>query len=435
MRLYIIYFSLALFLLLSFNSVGQELLTLEQAKEITLANNFGIKIAKNNVAIAENLTDKRANNYLPTVSANGGINGNFGSSNQQFSTGQEASVSNAFTWGLNAAAQADYTIYNQARAIGLDQLKESLNSSNLQLRQTIEQNLLQVFNSYFVVAQLKENVKALEQTIDVSRERLRRAETNLELGQGNGLNVLNAKVDIQLDSVNILNAKMNLENEKRNLNVAMGRATDVEFDIDLSHAIDGVNKLDQLIQKGKSNNINLELNRQNLVVSELDLNLIDAENKPTINSGVSLDFAYSDNPNGSFIEQSSSERLAANVGINWTIFDGSRSIRRQNTVLNLTNQKLQIDQLEQQLERDIRNAWQNYQNEIFIISVQEEAVETNQENFNRTEEQLRSGQVTSIEFRQAQLNLLNAQVNLNNSRYAAKLREIQIKQLVGSLLD
>jgi len=121
---------------------AQEQLTLEEAKEITLANNFGIKIAMNNVEIAENLTDRAANNYLPSVGASGGLNGDFGSSTQQFSNGLEANVSNALNWGLTAGVNADYTIYNEARTITLNQLQESLNSSNLVLRQTIGLHLL-----------------------------------------------------------------------------------------------------------------------------------------------------------------------------------------------------------------------------------------------------------------------------------------------------
>jgi outer membrane protein TolC len=429
-------YTICLFIgLLSPTLYGQEILTLEQAKEITLANNFGIKIAMNNVEIAENLTERKANNYLPSVSASGGLNGDFGSANQQFNNGAEAQVSNAFTWGLTGSIGADYTIYDQRRAITLTQLQESLNTSNLTLRQTIEQNLLQVYTSYYIVSQLAVNIDVLKETINISKKRLKRAQFANELGQGNGLDVLNAEVDIQNDSVNILTAIINLDTEKRNLNVAMGRDASTQFDILPAEDLESFETIDVLIAKAKEDNTTLLINRQNLVVTELNLDLIDAESRPTINSGLSYDIAYSDNAAGSFVEQSTSNGLGGNIGLAWTLFDGSRSIRRQNSVLDLNNQKLQIDQFEQEIERDIINAWDTYQNELFIIGVQENAVATNEENFKRTEEQFRSGQATSIEFRQAQLNLLNAQVNLTNALYSVKIREIEIKQLAGDLID
>ena len=414
---------------------AQEQLTLEEAKEITLANNFGIKIAMNNVEIAENLTDRAANNYLPSVGASGGLNGDFGSSTQQFSNGLEANVSNALNWGLTAGVNADYTIYNEARTITLNQLQESLNSSNLVLRQTIEQNLLQVYISYYQVSQLSENIEVLKETINISKERLRRAQTASQLGQGSGLDILNAEVDIQNDSVTILTALIDLDTEKRNLNVAMGRDANTRFSIVAAKDLESFETIDVLISRAKKDNTTLLLNRQNLRVSELNVDLIDAESRPVINSGLSYDYAFSDNAVGSFVEQSNSRGLSGNIGLAWTIFDASRSIRRQNSVLDLNNQKLQIDQFEQEIERDIINAWDAYQNALFIIDVQKSAVATNEENFKRTEERYKSGQVTSIEFRQAQLNLINARVNLTNALYSVKLREVSIKQLVGDLMD
>ncbi|NNK39189.1 MAG: TolC family protein, partial [Winogradskyella sp.] len=56
-------------------------------------------------------------------------------------------------------------------------------------------------------------------------------------------------------------------------------------------------------------------------------------------------------------------------------------------------------------------------------------------NFERTEEKFKLGQVTSIEFRQAQLNLLSAELNRNQAKYDAKLAEIIVLQLSGELLN
>lgn len=414
---------------------AQDLLTLEEAKSITLANNFGILIAKNNVALAENQTDRRVNGYVPTVSANGGMNGNFGGSAQKFSNGMEASTANAFTWGGNASVRADYTIFDKQRDLTLDQLKESLNLSNLQLRQSIEQNLLQVYNGYYQVAQLSENVEALQEAIGISKERLRRAQYQLDFGQGSGLSVLNARVDIQRDSVNLLNANINLANQKRNLNVAMGRTASDDFEVETDAAFTGDLVLETLLEQLEMENLALQVNRLNLAVNEMTLQIIEAEKKPTVSAGASYDYNFSDNPSGAFIDQSNSHGLGANVGVNWTIFDASRNVRRQNTVINLSTQKLQIDQLKQELERDLLNTWANYENALFILQVEENAVATNQENFSRTEEQVKMGQLTSIEFRQAQLNLLNAQTSLNTAKFDVKLREIQLLQLVGRLME
>jgi len=203
-----IIFVLALIISLTLN--GQDVLTLEQAKEITLANNFGIKLAKNQIEVTKKQADKKLNGYLPTVAASAGLNGQFGGSNQKFGNGQEASTANAFTWGANAGVNANYTLIDKRRDLTLEQLNETLNLTNLELKQTIENNLFQLYNGYYRVAQLSNNLNLLREAIGISRERLRRVQTQFDYGQGTGLTVLNTKVDIQRDSVNILTAKLNL---------------------------------------------------------------------------------------------------------------------------------------------------------------------------------------------------------------------------------
>ena len=415
--------------------LGQDVLTLDDAKIITLNNNFGIQIAKNNVGIAINNTEKKANGYLPTVIATGGPNATLGRSSQNFNNGLEASTGNAISWGINASVQADYNIVDKNRKLTMIQLRESLKLTDLQLKQTIEQNLLQVYNSYYLVAQLSDNIAALQEVLIISSERLRRSQYQSDLGQGSGLDILNAQVDIQRDSVNILNATMDLENEKRNLNIAMGRQANIDFVIDPNSKLTTILDLNTLIKVAKEDNINLLINRQNVAVSALDLEIIEAEKQPIIFAGASYDYSYADNPAGSFVTTSNSRGLSANVGLSWTIFDGTRDIRKQNSMINLTNQELLIEQLQQEIERDILNAWANYENALYVLSVEENALKTNEENFRRTEDQVNMGQLSSIEFRQAQLNLLNSQTSLNNAKFSARLREIQLIQLAGELIE
>ena len=72
---------------------------------------------------------------------------------------------------------------------------------------------------------------------------------------------------------------------------------------------------------------------------------------------------------------------------------------------------------------------------MFILKAQEQNILTSQNNFNRTEEKYKLGQVTSIEFRQAQINLINTKTALNNAKFDAKLIELQLLQLSGQLIN
>ena len=417
------------------SAYAQDQLTLEDARLITLENNFGIKIAENNVKISQNLTDKKLNNYLPTLSANGGVNGSFGGSAQQFNNGSEANTNNALTLGANASLNADYTIYDKRRSLTLEQLEQSVLLSDIQLRQTVEQSLFQVYISYYTVAQLTENIEALENTIEISESRRQRAKYELDLGRGNGLAVLNAQVDIQRDSINLINALTALDIEKRNLNTAMGRDSDTPFDLITDTELNEVLELENILQNYKSNNTALQINEQNQIINSMDLDLIEVENKPIIVAGAAYNLSLQDNPSQAFITSSNSRGFTGNIGINWPIYDASRDIRKQNVAIALTNQKLQKEQLQQEIERDLINGWTNYNNALKVVTVEQYALSINEENFNRTKELFNAGQVNSIEFRQAQLNLLTAKTNLNNAIYNVHLSEIQLKLLSGTLIS
>ena len=102
---------------------------------------------------------------------------------------------------------------------------------------------------------------------------------------------------------------------------------------------------------------------------------------------------------------------------------------------NLENLKLQKAQLRLDVERNFNNAWDDYQNRLEIYRVQEENIRTAMNNFNRTQEKFKLGQVTSIEFRQAQLNLLTTELSRNQAKYDAKLAEILVLQISGELLN
>ena len=418
------------------SACGQEVLTKAEAISITLANNYDIKIAANNIEVANNNTSRELNGYLPTVNASAGLNANLGGSTQKFSNGNENKTSNAFNWGSNATVGANYTIVDKTRDATVQQLREIVSLSDLEKRQIIENNLLTVFNTYYEVARLVQNVVVQRETIEVSKQRLIRAQYQYEYGQGIRLDVLNAEVDIQRDSINLLNLGNQLANAKRNLNVAMGRHVTVPVQVETMVAYDPTLTMNGLINDAKSNNVLLAIINKNLDISSLDFNIINSSKKPTLGASASYDFNYSDNASGSFIYVSTSSGLAAGLTLSLNLYDGGRrKLQQQNATINVESQQIQKQQILQQLERDVINAWESYQNSLFVLKAEEKNLTTNELNFQRTEEQFKIGQITSVEFRQAQLNLLDAATNLNTAKYDAKVIEIGLFQLAGRIAD
>ena len=126
------------------------------------------------------------------------------------------------------------------------------------------------------------------------------------------------------------------------------------------------------------------------------------------------------------------------VGLNlsWNIFDGGiTKTQTQSAKIALETQKIQQEQTTYSVQRDVLNAYATYENALFVLKAQEANLKTAKHNFERTDEMYKQGQITSIEFRQAQLNQLNAQSSYSQAKYSAKNAELQVKQLAGVLLE
>ena len=94
-----------------------------------------------------------------------------------------------------------------------------------------------------------------------------------------------------------------------------------------------------------------------------------------------------------------------------------------------------LEQQKVNIENNLKNTWENYNNQLFILTAQEQNVLTNQNNFDRTQERFKLGQITSVEFRQAQINLINSKTAYNNAKFDAKLIELQLLQLSGDIMN
>lgn len=427
--------------------LGLEKLEKQEAFELMLENNFGIQIARNQIEIADNNQNILNTGYLPSISANAGGTFDTTDSRTDFNGALDNNgnprpdvvINDAERKSYNASLNLNYTIFDGlGRLYNFKQLKEAYNLSELQARETIETTALQLFTVYYELARLSENVQVLDQTLEISKNRQIRAEYQFEYGQSNRLNLLNAQVDVSTDSINLLNAKQLLKNTKRDLNLVLNRDLELEFEVDtLVSFIDPI-KLEEYFLEVEQNNVTLLQAESNIRSSEYAVKSSRSLLLPTIGLTGSYGWNRSENPASAFFPgtTNTSDNLTVGASLVWNLFDGGRSITGlRNSKIVYENQELLKDQLELQVMRDIANARGDYLNSLKILKMQEQNVVTNQDNFNRSQERLKLGQITSIEFRQAQLNLLNAQIVKNAAKYSAKIAELRYLQLVGQLLN
>ena len=430
------YLLIALTLVFGFAN-GQDILQKNEAVKIALENNFDIRTADNNVAIAKNNASVKNSNYLPTLSATGNANFAMSDAKLTFQDGSVRSTNGVETQRYNGTVSLNYTLFNGfGRENIFRSLKENYNISELQARQVIETSLVTIFSGYYEVARLTENEINQKQTLDISRERLLRAKYAYDYGQSTQLDVLNAEVDYNTDSINYLTIVQELENQKRNLNLLLGRDVNIAYTVDTS--VNYVQNLDfgTLSEKAKINNVTILLAQSNMRNAEYNIKSTSAARIPSLSLNASYGATLNNLGPTSFADQQQFLGPSVGASLNWNIFDGgATNIRRQNSKISLENQTVALEQAALNLDRNVNNAWNIYQTALFVMEAERTNLRTNQLNFDRTVEQYGLGQITGIVFRQAQINLLNAELNYNRAKYSAKIAELALFQLSGDLMD
>lgn len=419
------------------SSFSQETLSKEAAISTALEYNYGILIAKNNLKIATNNASIYNSGFLPKVTAASGINYSNNSTDYTSQSSVKSSINNAESTTYNGSIGLSFTLFDGlGRSYNYKKLKETYQLTELEAKALIENTLLQLFNAYFEVAQLTEESKNVYESFTISKQRLQRTSYAFEYGQTTKLQLLNAEVDVNNDSIKYLNLQQLLANSKRNLNLLLGKPISTNFTVDTNITFNNLFTYQEVLEKATKNNIDIKQLEKSIVLNQLDIKINKADLLPTLNLNSSYGINKTVNDGTYTYANLLSKGLSAGITLNWNIFDGGfTKTRIDNSKIIANNLQIQQQQLNATLEKEIANAIASYSNALYILQAEEKNVETNIRNFNRTEEQFKLGQISSIEFRQAQLNLLNAQSNYNQAKYAAKNAEIYILQLSGDILN
>ncbi len=417
--------------------VSAQKLSKEDALKLALAHNYDIQIAENNTSAAAINASRSNAGFLPTVNVGGGVDFSSTTSDLVFRTGEEARFENASTVAYNGALNVNYVLFDGlGRKYNYQALQEQFHLTELQARQVIEGTLVQVEQQYHLIAELAANANVQLRTLSVSRDRVKRAQYSMEYGQGTGLDVLNAEVDLNTDSIAYLNLVQQLANAKRDLNLFIGRDVAIDFEVDTTVAFELLPDVLVLEQEALANNVLIQQASASEMVSTLMGKRSRSAYLPSVSANGSYVWSFSDfgfNPNFQSIQNLGP---AGGLTLSWNIFDGGATSNAvKNAQIGIETARVAKAQQEQTVRRELFNAYESHRTALFVLEVQRHNLRTNERNFARSEEQFRSGQITSIEYRQAQVNLANAASTSNTAKYAAKNAELQVRSIAGRLLQ
>jgi len=204
-------FPLALSLIFLFGllqrSVGQEVITVQQAIEKTLANNLQIKQSQLNESLSDENLRQSKNALLPTLNGNGGYNVNFGRSvdpsTNQFNSQKFSSFNGGISTGVDLFQ--GFQKINQIR-----QNKLLLDVDKTNTEKVKNDLILQVVTSYLQILYNKDFLTAAQQQLAVAEQQLRREQELLDVGNKTLADLSQAKSQVATAELNVTNATNDL---------------------------------------------------------------------------------------------------------------------------------------------------------------------------------------------------------------------------------
>lgn len=321
---------------------AQNVVTTNEAISLALSNNYGIKIANNIVEEAENNAKILNSGYLPSVTGIAGATYNKDSGRTEFNNDdlEPRIISGAESSRYNASLNLNYTIFDGlGRFYNYKTLKETYNVTEVQARETIENTIVQLLTVYYDVARRSENFGSLQTTLDISKDRLTRVSYQFDYGQNTKLDILNAEVDVNNDSINLINMRQSLVNAKRDLNFVTGNAIPNLFEVDTD--IDFLLSLNknELMEKLKENNVSLIQVEKNIQINEFTIKANKSGYLPSIGLTGTYGWNESNNNQANIVGFTTNSGVSAGVNLTWNLFDGGGTITRvKNAQIALENQ-------------------------------------------------------------------------------------------------
>ena len=421
---------------------GQQELSLEQAIEVGLRNNFQIQIAEKQIEIAQNNNDWGATGRYPEVNLN------------VFYNNRVATLDNPIGFINGELYNGDLTANVDAGWILFDGFKVDINKRRLEEleRQTssnaklvVEDAIQQIINAYYNTLIQQKQLEVFNEVLEISADRVRFQKIRQEYGQASSYDIIQTEDAFLSDSTNLIIQEFSLATAKRNLLLAMGeRIFDKEFILtDVLGDTANFYVYEQLEDKMLSDNKDIQALLVGRELASINTELAKSNRYPTVsvNGGLNL----SGNMAKLFSEDQMGNKRDAAWGKNadlyvnfrgtYNIFDGGNRKRSiQNAEMEEMISALSIEDAKRNLKMQLRNIYEDYENQRRLLGISDKLIANAKRNLDISTERFKAGQINSFEYRTVQLAYINASQSKLNAIFNLKNTETELVKLVGGLI-
>ena len=417
-----------------FFAQGQEILTLENAIKTALENNYEIKIAQNNTKVGTTNNSFANAGMLPSINVNLTNNNSQLNTKQTQADGTVRQLDGAKNMNLSFGVGLDWTVFD---GLGMFTRKEQLNVLEAQgktaLQATILSKISEVYLTYFDLVQQQQNLASIDTAIVISTQRLTTAQNRFSIGKASKLEVLNAQVDLNTDLSLLLKQKEYYQISKLKMNELLIRDLKTDFQVVNEIVLDQNLDFNALKLAAESQNPTLQNQIVSKKIAELNLKQVKANRYPTVRLTSGYNFTESEASLG-FITQSSGKGFVYGVTATVPVFNGFLQHKNEKVAnYQVENASWLLQQQKMALENKLASLFTSYQTNNEWVKIEAKNVEIAKQNLDITLAKFKIGTITTIEFRTAQQNFVEANLRFATAQYQTKIAEINLKELAGVL--
>lgn len=412
-----------------------QILTLTDVLEKTLEKNFQIRLSRNNVRIADNNNALGNAGMLPVVSAAGALSRSSQNTEQEFASGDTQSRDGASRQLVNAGVNMTWTLFDGTRMFAaMNRLQEEAIQSNLQLKLQIDNTLSQTMQLYYRVAFEQERLSLFQSNVSFSEERVRIVDEKYKVGKESKMSLLQAQVDLNSDRSSLVQQNELLTSQKLGLLRLMG-VEPIAFELNHQVLIDTTLDLQALQNQALMKNPLLLIQSSNSEIQNLQIQELNRSRMPQLD--LNLGYGYSNlESEAGFLLRNQTFDLNYGLSARVNLFTGFNQMRNiQNAQIQLENNQLLQEEAEQLIQSDLMTFYTTYQNNRILLSLEKQNLAVAEENSQIALERFRLGVSDALQLREAQVNSVNAQIRFLQAQYNAKIAEIELRRLSGSLTD
>lgn len=125
---------------------------------------------------------------------------------------------------------------------------------------------------------------------------------------------------------------------------------------------------------------------------------------------------------------------AVGVSVDFNLFNGFQDmVNYQNAKIDLKNKRLALEDYKRTLKSDVSTLYQRYRDLQEIVEINQQNLEAAREEYRLAEERYRLGSGTSLDLREAQVNLTDAERILVSAEYDQLIAYTQLQEALGSV--